>query len=95
MDIRGALGSKTGKNAVLPWFWKIKRGGSDGAPPFYGGHSLLNGGSPYYTFWPEKSKIWSIEVKKSNLFIFLQQKIIVTFSWKNFICKGFLTVILS
>ena len=90
MIIRGAIGSKTGKNAVLPWFWKINLVAATA-------RRLLDGGSPYYTFWPEKSKIWTIEVKKinskkwlfyylkvSNLFIFLQQKIIVTFFVKKF-----------
>ena len=49
---RGAIGGKTGKTAVLPWFCKIEHGGSSGgAPPCYGGLSLLRrmrcaGGTP-------------------------------------------------
>ena len=34
---RGAVGGKTGKTSVLPWFFKIERGGSSsGALPCYG-----------------------------------------------------------
>ena len=40
-NIRGAIGGKTGKTVVLPWFWKIECGsGSGGEPQCYGGFSL-------------------------------------------------------
>ena len=40
-SFRGAIGGKTSKTAVLPWFCKIGHGGgSSDAPPCYGGLSL-------------------------------------------------------
>ena len=42
---RGAIRGKTGKNEVLPWFWKIVHGGSSGKPSCYS-LILLSGGAP-------------------------------------------------
>ena len=79
---RGAIGGKTGKTAVLPWFCNIEHGsGSSGAPAFYGGLSLsglvrirarIARAEIFWSFWIKFFfEIWKLGVlHQTNVLVF-------------------------